>query len=542
MSVKSDLDRVHAYHQRSKHQYHRMAPGPQGLDWDNQPVPFRHFAGATESRLDIDPDIPDPAFARAMVEGRVPVRPLDARSLSRFLFDSLALSAWKAVAGSKWSLRVNPSSGNLHPTEGWVLAGPLAGLSESAGVYHYCPDLHGLEQRAEIPPSLWSSLEELLPNGSFLVGLSSIPWREAWKYGERAFRYCQHDVGHAIAALSIGAAGLGWKALLLDRMGTDQVGWMLGLDSPKGPEAEHPDCLLVIHPQGSPCETSSIPADLARRFSDEIVFLGEPNRLSREHREWDAIDDALVSCRKPASEVESASTAASSGTARILDPEGVGLQHLVRQRRSGVAYDAKGEASADGFFRLMESVVPLPGSFPFNAFPYAPVIDLAVFVHRVEGLESGLYWLQRHPSRLDQMREALHPKFLWTRKDPIPEGLPLYLLASGDFRAHAMTLSCQQEIAGAGVFSLGMIADFESSLARRGAWYYPRLFFEAGAIGQRLYLESEAIGLRSTGIGCYFDDAMHELLGLSDARFQSMYHFATGKAVEDSRLQTLPAY
>ena len=33
-----------------------------------------------------------------------------------------------------------------------------------------------------------------------LVVLSSIHWREAWKYGERAYRYCQHDAGHAIAA------------------------------------------------------------------------------------------------------------------------------------------------------------------------------------------------------------------------------------------------------------------------------------------------------------------------------------------------------
>ena len=38
---------------------------------------------------------------------------------------------------------------------------------------------------------------------SCLVALTSIHWREAWKYGERAFRYCQHDLGHAIAAVSI---------------------------------------------------------------------------------------------------------------------------------------------------------------------------------------------------------------------------------------------------------------------------------------------------------------------------------------------------
>jgi len=50
------------------------------------------------------------------------------------------------------------------------------------------------------------------------------------------------------------------------------------------------------------------------------------------------------------------------------------------------------------------------------------------------------------------------------------------------------------------------------------------------------------VGIQSTGIGCYFDDAMHELLGLRDDEFQSLYHFASGRAVHDERLQTLPAY
>jgi hypothetical protein len=81
-------------------------------------------------------------------------------------------------------------------------------------------------------------------------------------------------------------------------------------------------------------------------------------------------------------------------------------------------------------------------------------------------------------------------------------------------------------------------------LTEEGAWAYRRLFWEAGLVGQVLYLESEAAGLRATGIGCYFDDLMHGLLGLGpdDDTWQSLYHFTVGGAVEDDRLQTLPAY
>jgi hypothetical protein len=57
-----------------------------------------------------------------------------------------------------------------------------------------------------------------------------------------------------------------------------------------------------------------------------------------------------------------------------------------------------------------------------------------------------------------------------------------------------------------------------------------------------LYLEAEACGVRSTGIGCYFDDAFHDLLGLKDDRFQDLYHFTVGAAVEDKRLRTIAPY
>ena len=89
---------------------------------------------------------------------------------------------------------------------------------------------------------------------------------------------------------------------------------------------------------------------------------------------------------------------------------------------------------------------------------------------------------------------------------------------------------------------LGMIAEFAEPIRQHGAWFYRNLFWEAGMIGQVLYLEAEAAGVRSTGIGCYFDDPVHEALGLADNQFQSLYHFTVGVPVEDHRLQTWPPY
>jgi hypothetical protein len=86
-----------------------------------------------------------------------------------------------------------------------------------------------------------------------------------------------------------------------------------------------------------------------------------------------------------------------------------------------------------------------------------------------------------------------------------------------------------------------MLARFDAALAA-GPWSYPRLYWECGQIGQLLYLEAEAAGLSGTGIGCFFDDQVHELLELADSRWQSLYHFTIGRAVWDARLTSAPAY
>ncbi len=44
--------------------------------------------------------------------------------------------------------------------------------------------------------------------------------------------------------------------------------------------------------------------------------------------------------------------------------------------------------------------------------------------------------------------------------------------------------------------------------------FYRHLFWESGVVGQALYLEAEAAGARATGIGCFYDDPVHDTLGL----------------------------
>jgi hypothetical protein len=191
---------------------------------------------------------------------------------------------------------------------------------------------------------------------------------------------------------------------------------------------------------------------------------------------------------------------------------------------------------------MLDCLLPRPDVPPWDALPWPPLLHAGIFVHRVDGLDPGLYLLEREPAIHDRLRAALRPTFLWERLTDCPEHLRLHRLMQADVRRISKTVSCHQEIASDGAFSLGMIAAFGETIRSRGAWWYRRLFWEAGVLGQALYLEAEAAGVRSTGIGCYFDDAFHELLGLTGDEFQDMYHFTVGGPVEDRRLTTLPAY
>jgi hypothetical protein len=57
-----------------------------------------------------------------------------------------------------------------------------------------------------------------------------------------------------------------------------------------------------------------------------------------------------------------------------------------------------------------------------------------------------------------------------------------------------------------------------------------------------LYLAAEAAGARGTGIGCFYDDPVHDALGLGGHAFQSLYHFAVGAPLDDPRVTSEPGY
>ena len=539
---------IRHYHSRTRHFPNAYARSSGYLDWESQPDPFRRFVDAPRVALPRLPVGVTPRYEPAFVEGGVaPPAAVDLAALAQLLQDAVGLSAWKEAGTARWALRMNPSSGNLHPTETYLVTGALPGLAAAPGraaapgVWHYAVDAHALELRRALPE--WDRLAPDLPAGAVLVGFTSIPWRESWKYGERAFRYCQLDLGHAVAALAVAAAGLGWQVRWLEGVTDADIAALLGVDAQSGPEAECPEAICAVWPAGVPFPSEQqrylrLPEPAGR-------LLGTPNQLSPAHVEWSVIDGAVEATERTARPDASWWDGPRPRNAALtVGDSPLSLRQIIHQRRSAVAMDGHTGISAPAFFQVLVKCVAGTGQVPFATLPWAPRVHLLCFVHRVAGLEPGIYLLVRDLGRAEavqrQLQAAMQADLEWAPVPGAPVGLPLWRLRAGDCRALARSVCCDQEIAGDGVAAFAMLADYDRTLTEFGPWTWRRLHAEAGAVGHTLYLEAEATGIRGTGIGCFFDEAVHAVVGLKDERWRCLYGFTIGGAVEDPRIRTLP--
>jgi SagB-type dehydrogenase family enzyme len=487
------------YHEFTKHSVESLRRSPHYLDWANMPNPFRHYEGVP--LLDLPADPPGAQIPALEVlagkKGEPHVFKDGGFFLSELLFYSASISASKRVPanGSTYALRVNPSSGNLHPTEFHFCTRGLVDWPD--GLYHYRPSSHMAEQRA-----CGDFASKLLATDAPLVFLlTSIAWREAWKYRDRAYRYCMHDIGHAWQSLALAAGAMGCESSAFGQFDDDEASKICRLS-----EDEWPMLIVTIGGPAVPVEPHPT--------CEEKIYGGEPNQLSEEQIAYPRIERirAATKLYKPAGEAGSDQSKNANGTELLLPApttSNSSFGEVVRQRRS--ALDFRGGEESMSLPEL--ATLLLGAGKPFDAdFAVRRFVQLYLYVHRVVGLLPGVYLYRATEGALE-------------------------LLNEGDQRVAAAALSLGQQLAGNACVAFSMLGDFESATRILGERGYRYVHFEAGAIGQRLYLAAEALRLRATGIGAFYDDEVHRYLNIPPERGQVVYHFAIGHPVPDLRLE-----
>jgi len=547
---------LYAYHHLTKHTVQKLMASGHYLDWDNQPDPFRLYQGAPYLELPRNLSVSGLSYFQALaatlagqgIDTAYPLpepEPPDLSFVSTLLFYGMAISAWKQIPHTehRWSLRVNPSSGNLHPTETHLIVHSISGLEP--GLYHYSVKGHALEQRGggSRRSNIWELITSSTDCPPLTICLTSIFWREAWKYRERAYRYCQHDLGHALAAILLSAGTLGWRGQIIGEFPDQQLAQLLGLTS----SDERPALLIGLRPGLKIPELSPEPEKRSVDWrTDGSNFSGIPNRLSAEEVPYLSIAEMhRATClslqswqsrrgqNRPASALRPSNVSACgpeiSCFGQTTDPDSesqAGVHQIVRKRRSAVDLDGIQRMSKEHLAQILSTSTrgfsadfqrptawapdPVPADLGHH------LIHLYLYVHRVDDVTPGIYYFDR------------------TKRTLVP-------LLYSDQREPAKFVSCFQDIAADGCFAVSMIADLELAVELYGDRGYRYVHFEAGLIGQWLYLSATALGYEATGIGCFIDDMINKHLDLLPG-LEVIYNFTVGRAVLDPRLTTLPAY
>lgn len=223
-----DPEAAAVLHQITKH----GSPSPdrsrlvdfQPLDPSNRPAPFKRFPRLETRPLPDDIGGTGIAAADVLSGRRKPARAqFDTKVLARLPFPL----GWRHPHDRRRGtyFRAALSAGNLHPVELYVTCGDLPGVN--AGVHHFAPLEFGLTtlRSGDWRPALAATAAEpAVATAPCTLVLTGIPWRTAWKYGERGTATCT------------GTPGPSWPTSLPGRRPTaSPLGWSWASPTPRWP-------------------------------------------------------------------------------------------------------------------------------------------------------------------------------------------------------------------------------------------------------------------------------------------------------------------
>jgi SagB-type dehydrogenase family enzyme len=444
-----------------------------------EPPPAKRYPGAARVALAADAAGASRPLAE-VVRGFAPARGFAPRELplavlARLLHLTNGVTGALRTDGGSLPLRSAPSAGALYAGEVYVAAERIAGLE--AGLYHFAVLERALVRLREGPvlAELARALEEpeRVRGAAFAVLLTNVFARYTVRYANRGYRYALVDSGHIAENLRLAAAAEGLGEVGFSRFEDGRLDALVGADG----RAEAVCFVSAVGAAGEAPPAARGEARLVER--DRRTALAPGRSVLDYHRatqlawaERVAAPEVDAPPPEPAPEVEGALLA------ERPDPA-FSVESAIRARRSPLAFRPEAIDAADLGFVL--------GIARGHAgLARARGIELFAVVHRVRGIEPGLY---------------------------ASDGRRLALRRAGDLRDALEGVCLGQENAGLAAAALLMVARPALAAARAGPRAYRDLLVECGAIGQRVYLAAESIGLAARNLAAFRDDDLAALLG-----------------------------
>src|SRR5919109_162962 len=243
----SDARAAWAYHNATKHSLERVRASRHGLDWPNQPLPFKIYT--TLEPIPLPRELP-PSAAPALdaIAGRVDVpageRVPDCAAIARLCYYTNGITKILRRPGGTMAFRAAACTGALYHVELYVVCGDLPDLE--AGVYHYAAHDHALRRlrRGDFRQVLVEATgaEPTVAQAPAAVVCTSAFWRNAWKYQARAYRHSFWDTGTILANLFAVANAGALPARLVLGFADGAVNRLVDVD----PAKEATTCLVAL--------------------------------------------------------------------------------------------------------------------------------------------------------------------------------------------------------------------------------------------------------------------------------------------------------
>jgi SagB-type dehydrogenase family enzyme len=511
----SETKTAWAYHNGTKHSYQTIRRNAHYLDWENQPIPFKIYAGLEP--IPLNPNLSSsgkPALLAVSSNGAdaergvVPSR----QELAEILFLSAGVTKRRRYPGGEILFRAAACTGALYHIDLYLICGDLKDLS--AGVYHFSPQDFGLrllrqgDFRRAVARA--SAEEPAIAAAPCIIACASTYWRNAWKYQARAYRHCYWDNGTILANLLAAASARKVPAKIVLGFVDATLSELLGLN----PDREATLSLIALGPSkpekaglSPPIEPLELETAPLSKSEVDYPAMREMHNASSLDAEVDVSlwREGAKRAKSDAIKGEAAELGLFS-LKPLNDDElpGDTIEEVI-VRRGSTRQFARESISFGQLSTLLDRATRgLDADFLSAAAP--SFNDVYLIVHGVEDLPPGAYFYRRTEQALE-------------------------LLKQGDFRREAGYLGLGQEIPADCSVNLYFLADLTSVLERFGNRGYRAAQLEAAIMGGKLYLAAYAQRLGASGL-TFFDDDVTEFFSPHAAGKSVMFLIALGKSIK----------